>query len=719
MKRREVLAALGVPALTGLNSLKASARNERTNTRGPRQEGFRSWPFVVPAALNQWTTVDADGFRAPVPAFVFEGRDLSEGVPLGGLGTGYFTFEGSGKIGFCSLFNDWVPPQKAFTDWLHIQNGTKDVPLSAARVSYWGHYPVADMQAIFPEIPVEAGIRAFAPYIVGDAAVSNTPVALFELELRNNSSEQLPLRLLLRFPVAPHGREFPDYALDVRGDGVNQHSGEEGSFVIETALKANGSRRFRFAVAWYAPSWRDSGSELRYNRYSQRFRNASEVAEFGLRNHDVLLRRVLAWQGEIYNSDLPAWLQDALIQALYSHAKNSVWIAHWRHDNWWGENGWFTHSESHTGCPIVETMVCRMHGHFPLLFFFPELEETTLDGFRRYQISNGEIPFCFGMPTSMRDPRFECQHPLNSGQFTQMVYRLYLRTGDRQQLMYFYDSAKRAIRYQYTLDDDRCGLVHDQPHVRPGEAWPANQFYDCWPWHGVSSYVAGTWLATLSAGKKLAELAGDRPFVVECSERLQKAQASFEARLWNGAYYRLWNDVQTGRLSEVSLANQLMAEWCVHVLGLESVLPEERVNKALDSIARLNLNATFYGLINGVTPDGKPFDTGVHPSGDFGKNIFVGENLCSAMTFLYFGRCDIGMEVAHRLYQAIAVKARSPWNQRCLLYGDTGMPLWGDDYYSNLAIWVVPLAYEGVSVREFTQTGLAKKMIAAANGARA
>ena len=73
------------------------------------------------------------------------------------------------------------------------------------------------------------------------------------------------------------------------------------------------------------------------------------------------------------------------------------------------------------------------------------------------------------MATSMRDPRYHCQHPLNSGQYAQLVHRLYLRTGDPGQLRRFYGSVRSAIRYQYSLDDDGCGLVHDQPHVRPGE----------------------------------------------------------------------------------------------------------------------------------------------------------------------------------------------------------------------------------------------------------
>lgn len=344
------------------------------------------------------------------------------------------------------------------------------------------------------------------------------------------------------------------------------------------------------------------------------------------------------------------------------------------------------------------------------------MEETTLEAFRHFQIADGEIPFCFGRPTSMRDPRYHCQHPLNPGQYAQMIHRLLLRTGDRRQMKHFYDSARRAVRYLYSLDEDECGLVHEQPHVRPGEAWPANQFYDAWPWEGTSSYVAGTWLATLAAGRALAEAAGDRQFADECSTRLARARRSFEARLWNGSYFRLWSDPANRRTSEVCLANQLMAQWCTRIGGLPDVVPGERIAAALDSVERLNMRATAYGLINGVTADGKPFNSRFHVD-DFGLNIFVGENLCAAMTFMYHGREKVGLEIARRMYEALAVKTRAPWNQRCLISGASGLPVWGDDYYSNMAIWGVPMAMKGESIGRFTQAGLVPRILAAAGKA--
>ena len=702
MNRREMLSGLGGLAAAGFYKTASSA--EVSN-----DEGAARWPFRGPVVLNQWTNILADGFTAAVPGYVFEGGLLQSGVPLGALGTGYLTLEANGKLGFSSIFNDLVPPQRLFADWLVVEAGTRNIPLSAAQIVYWGHYPVADLSARLVEVPLEIGMRAFTPFIVGDAAASNTPVALFDLELRNLSDKALELNLHLKLPPAPKGAE-----ITVRGEGVVEEAAADGLYCLPVNVPSNGSKRVQFAVGWYAPTWRDSGREPHVNRYSQRFGNAAEVTEFGMHNRELLLRRVLAWQSEIYRTDMPDWLKDALVQGFYSLAKNSVWIAHTRKDDWWEENGWFTHSESHTGCPIVETMVCRMHGHFALLFFFPELETTTLNGFRHFQISSGEIPFAFGLLTSMRDPRYSCQHPLNSGQYAQMVYQLYLRTGDRSVLSKFYDSSKQAIRYQYLLDDDDCGLVHDQSHALPGEPWPANQFYDIWPWQGTSSYVAGTWLATLSAGVALATANGDSSFAAECTSHLRKAQDTFEQNLWNGSYYRLWNDKQAGKVSEVCLANQLMAAWCTKVMGLRDPLPTAHINSALDTIERLNMKATSYGLTNGVTADGKPFDTKLDRSNDFGKNIFVGENLCAAMTFLYYGRRDTGLEVARRLYDAVAIKNRSPWNQRCLINGETGLPQWGDDYYSNLVIWAVPMALAGASVGQFAKADLVKNMISAA-----
>ena len=56
------------------------------------------FPFNPDLPKNQWREIQADGFPSPVPGCVYDGHRLDGGVPLGGLGTGYFTLEGSGLI---------------------------------------------------------------------------------------------------------------------------------------------------------------------------------------------------------------------------------------------------------------------------------------------------------------------------------------------------------------------------------------------------------------------------------------------------------------------------------------------------------------------------------------------------------------------------------------------------------------------------------------------
>lgn len=680
-----------------------------------------SWPFDADVPRNQWRMIAADGFAAAVPGCVYDGALLDGGVPLGGLGTGYFTLEGTGKIGFCSIYNDIVPPQCCFADWLTIRVGQTEAPLSSAQIAYWGHYPVADMVCQFSELPLTLGIRAFSPLVVGNPADSNIPAALFEIGITNGGSEPLEVHLTVTPPQPPAGRVGQVAFL---GDGLattaRQDHVEAGCAVT---VAPGALQKVRFVFAWHYPRWSDSGGEAHVHRYGTRYADAKAVVQDAWARFDALRDRILAWQDAVYRAELPHWLRDALVQSLYSLAKNTIWIARTRKDEWWDADGWFTHNESHSGCPVTETMVCRMHGHFPTLFFFPDLEVSTLEAFRHFQISDGEIPFSYGMGTAMRDPRYHCQHPLNSGQYAQMVYRLYRRTGKRRVLDHFYESVRRAIRYQFSLDDDDDGLVNDQAHALPGRIWPANQFYDCWPWWGTSAYVAGTWLATLTCGKALAEAVGDAGFAAECVAWLARARNAYQQTLWTGSYYRLWNDVARGRASDVSLGNQLMAQWCVRVAGLPDALPPENVQAALGMVERLNMGATPHGLVNGVTPDGQRYDARAEIMADVSnlndddqaKHIFVGENLCAAMTFVYHGKVDTGLEIARRMYEAIALTARAPWNQRCLISSETGLPVWGDDYYSNMVVWALPMALDGQDVGSFAREGgLIDRMIAAA-----
>jgi non-lysosomal glucosylceramidase len=719
--------------------------------------GTHVFPNNVPT--RQFARFQAQGFPQPVSGIVYEGGHVGDGLPLGGLGTGYLELASDGTLGKTSIFNHFTPPYPLRSPFLAVSTGgtvrvlALDVSgMSSARdLRYWGHFPIADLQYGL-DLPLGVSLRAFAPFIPGDAAASNIPAAAFIVYLTNAGATDLEGVLALSFPgfapagVKPvHHERFcsaelrgvsvtdakgAGYALAVQAHGDTEVGGafsepeypwsllregkvpplEEGhpgvSAKVSFHLLPGATARVVFFLAWYYPVWRDSDGRPRQHRYSFRFDSPRNVVDYLSANWHALLDRILLWQAAIYESALPPWLQDALINSLYSLAKNTLWLASDRQDDWWGENGLLVHSESFTGCPIVETMVCRFHGHLPLLLFFPELELSTLRAFKHFQLSTGEIPFCFGHSTSVDRPHYYIQHPLNSCEYVQLVYRFFRRTGDSDFLRDFYPSVIKAISFAKSLDYDADGLVNEHPHAPEGELWPANQFYDIWPWHGTSAYVAGVWLATLCCARAMAYVIGDKSFAHDCEVWLQQGLHSFESKLWNGRYYRVYNEPETGRTNEASLFNQLMAEWCCRIVGLEGCLPKERVLHVINSLEKLNLSATGWLPVNAATPEGRPevSRTDGDPN-DHASQCFVGESLCAAMTMMYHGHSTTGLRVAERIVESLFVRHLTPWNQHCLLAADDGRPVWGSDYYSNMVIWAVPLALAGEDLTSVTRPG--------------
>jgi len=706
----------------------------------------------------------ADGFTHPVVGVVYQGGKAVGGVPLGGLGTGYIDLNTDGTLGKCTIFNSWPKPQDLNLPFLALALGSELRILTlkppeglkgAIDIRYWGHYPIADLQYVL-DLPLEVSLRAFTPFVPGDAEMSNTPAIIFKTRLTNTGDKPLSGRLALTFPgptpregetftrndltnevdnltgvEVKHGRGV-GYAIGViRSKASVKHGAALGTEAtpwttltegLEVASATHpgaavtldftitpGAKMYTdFVLAWFYPYFRDSDGKPHEHRYLTRFKGPAEVARSVAADCEDMFQRSLAWQEVIYQSELPLWLKDALINSLYSLAKNTLWVSSGRPDDWWGPTGLFTHSESFTGCPITETVVCRFHGHFPMLFFFPELEFSTLNGFAHYQLKTGEIPFSFGQPTGLTRPHYYCQHPINSSEYVQMLYRYYLRTGDEAFLRRFFPSVKDAVYFAKSLDTDADGLVNDHPHAPPGENWPANQFYDIWPWYGTSAYVAGIWLATLKIAEHMAERVGDLAFADDCRVWFNQGRSAFEAKLWNGRYYRLYNDPEGGRTSEVCLANQLMGEWCTRIVGLDGIFPAEHVASVLDTMEALNFKTTQCGIVNGCLPNGMRDRSGKTHSSE----IFVGESICVAMTMIYAGRMETGLEIVRRIYESIALRHLTPWNQYCLISAEDGGPVWGSDYYSNLAIWALPMALKGEAIQTFSSArGLIDKIL--------
>jgi len=210
------------------------------------------------------------------------------------------------------------------------------------------------------------------------------------------------------------------------------------------------------------------------------------------------------------------------------------------------------------------------------------------------------------------------------------------------------------------------------------------QYYDCWQFSGVSTYVGTVWLAALRAGEELAKVNGDDAFAKDCRQWFEKAQATVEEKLWTGSYYRLYNDTLRNRRSDTCLGNQLVGQWYAYLCGLGEILPKEHVLGALRHVGAVNGTNSPVGLVHGITPDGKRDMTGRN---GHSSTITIGETWCYAATCIYAGVPDLGMPIAERLARNIALRQRSPWNTTWNMDPDSGRMLWGTEYYSNMCVW--------------------------------
>jgi uncharacterized protein (DUF608 family) len=372
------------------------------------------FPTDLPEA--DWSEFSAEGFLGPVPGVIYRGSKPPVcGVPLGVIDTGCLDLEATGLLGYSTIFNSLRPrrgpmnlPFLGFAIGLQIwvlttqnMHGRDGIIGSwsgegerllrgvktASEIHYWGHYPVVDMEFV-TDAPVEVGLRAWSPFIPGDAAASMLPGAVFEVHLRNRTDEEQKGTLALSMP-GPNENEagttrFLRRAIKGRWTGVSVKSknagyvlgviGEEsvrvggelgvdmenwvripvalpftktgsGSTVaVDFALAPGEEKTVRYVFTWCAPVWRGGGamtpSGMKYipgyegppggnaysHMYAARYKSATAAANVLAHKHAALLGRILAWQQVIYaERSLPGWLRDSLVNVLHLITEASVW----------------------------------------------------------------------------------------------------------------------------------------------------------------------------------------------------------------------------------------------------------------------------------------------------------------------------------------------------------------------------------------------------------
>lgn len=125
------------------------------------------------------------------------------------------------------------------------------------------------------------------------------------------------------------------------------------------------------------------------------------------------------------------------------------------------------------------------------------------------------------------------------------------------------------------------------------------------------------------------------------------------------------------------------------------------------------------GAANFARPDGSPVpaDSKVPAYGQY--VFFQAELLILAMTYMYAGEKEFGLDLARRTWENIVLKQRHPWDLPRLVDGDTGERNIGTDYYQNMMLWALPAALHNQDIVESCESGsLVDRMVCVTYGTR-
>jgi uncharacterized protein (DUF608 family) len=754
-----------------------------------------------------WAQFPASGFANTVAGAIHrKGSPAECGMPLGSIGTGCLDLDTDGTLGYCSIFSSFVPPRGKLrvpflglrveeTTWVLATAHTDELETvnSASDIHYWGHYPVADLE-YETTAPVGVGLRAWSPFLPGDAATSNTPGAIFEMRLRNKTQSSRKGSVLFSFPGpsqeeaqisprSPRKKVFYNWFTvqiplakgaaqarrqpvsgELTGVRVSSDTGVEytlgaigvkdtvaagpltplgiswasraskpldedfgSSLTVPFELGPSEATVIRVVLTWHAPLWKGEGDHCFTPMYATRYPDSLATALFLARNHQTLLRRVLNWQQEIYaENTLPVWLRETLVNNLHLMTEVSLWAAAKAPIGSWcrPSDGLYAMSESPRECPQMECIPCSFYGNIPVVYFFPELALSTLRGYKAYQFPDGAAPWIFGGCTGtpategseMAMPNRGYQTTTNGISYADMVDKYWLRTADTEFLKEFYPSVKHNMIYTMNLNPGPDGVISmPKDNIDPATGGHAVEWVEREGWYGMTSHVGGLHLAQLRIVERMAQAVNDHEFAEQCRKWFSQGSESLENKLWAGQYYLAYYEAASGKRSDLIFSCQLDGNWIAAFHGLAPIFREDRAKKTLATIAAKNSQIAPWGTVFFSNPDGAAWIE----AGDGPYTIFVSEQLMLAMTYLYAGEREFGLEQGRRCMFNLMNQGYT-WDQPCLVQAKSGKRISGFDYYQNMMLWSLPAVMEGKDLRApLTSSGFVQRVIQSARGGRA
>lgn len=411
--------------------------------------------------------------------------------------------------------------------------------------------------------------------------------------------------------------------------------------------------------------------------YENFFADAGAVAAYLVENREDLEKRSRAFLDHFYDSSLPVFALNQVNSQLNTFISSSVL----RKDGGFGIREGLTPDRS---WGPNATMDVSLYGSAMIVALFPELQKQMMRQHKALQTGKGEVAHGLALDLDYTlNGTWGVYHRIDlAPNYIQMVLRDYFFTGDAEYLREMWPSVQKAIAY----------ILKER--AKSGGALPWMEgimcSYDNFPMYGHASYLLSQWAAAMALAAEAAKDLGDAASENQCRAIHQQAVQAMEEHLWNGAYYRLYNELDGPKgKDEGCLTDQLIGQWTAHLCGLGHLFQPERVRQALREIVQRSFNGQF--LRNCSWPEHTGFFP-VHETDwwvDQANTPWTGVELAFASLLLYEGL----YEEAIRIIEGVDTRYRKSG-----LYWDHQE--FGGHYYRPMSAWAILPGALGLSIRQ-------------------
>lgn len=304
--------------------------------------------------------------------------------------------------------------------------------------------------------------------------------------------------------------------------------------------------------------------ENRGHYYARFFENAADAAGYMVRNREDLLGRTRRFLDDFYASDAEAFLLDQVNSHLNTLITNTsldregrfsfaddLNLVNVARGAGWGQN------------PDV-----GIYGSGMTAALFPDLQRSAMLGVLARQHESGMV----GRPRS--------DWP---GDIIAAIVRDFLWTADTDYLREAWPGMQRLVAFalrELDVDNDMVPEIFAETD---------GCSYDNLPLHGTASYIVSNWIVTMMAMTHAARALGKEREADRYDAILEQSRRVMEEKLWNGEYYRLFNDTVKGHgTNEGCMTDQLFSQFVAHQCGLGRLSDREKIASSLKAVLERN-----------------------------------------------------------------------------------------------------------------------------------